>query len=470
MNKNDPSISNHRKMEVLSERLSEVEDKFNSKSMCLAKWFQSTTHLATGNTHSCHHPSMHFIPVSEIKRNYKALHNTEFKVNQRAMMLSGERPPECGYCWAIEDTGGGFLSDRAYKTGDDWAYPNASLLDSDPLGKEVNPTYFEVSFDSTCNLKCMYCSPDVSSKWMEEITQHGPYNLTGYQIGSIESLKSNNRFPIPRNAENPYVDAFWEWWPELYTTLDTFRITGGEPLLSKNLWRVFDYILENPRPSLKLAINTNLQVPDALMDKFIKYVNLLDGKLESLEIYTSCEAHGEKANYIRTGMDYDSFMVNCRRVLGETNSRLNIMAAFNVLSLSSFSEFLVDIVRLREEFNEHDGMNRVPMMISYVRWPRFHSVAIAPKVLLSSFFYKILSTMDKHSKATNPRGVGRFYLEEFDQVKRLSEFAYQGVDDLQVRMRDFALFFREFDLRREVDFETVFPEYAAFMEECNALI
>ena len=48
-----------------------------SPSMCLAKWSQVTLHLATGTTHSCHHPASHKIPLVELKRSPSALHNTE---------------------------------------------------------------------------------------------------------------------------------------------------------------------------------------------------------------------------------------------------------------------------------------------------------------------------------------------------------------------------------------------------------
>ena len=51
--------------------------------MCLAKWTQTTIHLQMGQTHSCHHPSTHKIPVAELKRNPSALHNTKFKKLKR---------------------------------------------------------------------------------------------------------------------------------------------------------------------------------------------------------------------------------------------------------------------------------------------------------------------------------------------------------------------------------------------------
>ena len=41
---------------------------------CLAKWTQVTIHLQMGETHSCHHPSTHKIPLSEIKRHYITRH------------------------------------------------------------------------------------------------------------------------------------------------------------------------------------------------------------------------------------------------------------------------------------------------------------------------------------------------------------------------------------------------------------
>ncbi len=69
--------------------------------------------------------------------------------------------------------------------------------------------------------------------------------------------------PFKGTDPNPYVDAFWEWWPELYRDLDTFRITGGEPLLSKDTWGVLDYIIEQENPKndkVKESINRDLEL------------------------------------------------------------------------------------------------------------------------------------------------------------------------------------------------------------------
>ena len=82
---------------------------------CLAKWTQVTIHLQMGQTHSCHHPVTHKIPLNEIKRNPTALHNTRYKKKLRREMLRGNRPAECGYCWGIEYNSDRF-SHRKFKS------------------------------------------------------------------------------------------------------------------------------------------------------------------------------------------------------------------------------------------------------------------------------------------------------------------------------------------------------------------
>ena len=99
-----------------------VKEKLNKVGcgMCLAKWTQVTIQMQTGHTHSCPHPKTHKIPVSELKRNPSALHNTRFKKRRRREMLEGKRPAECDYCWNVEDNSNQF-SDRIFKSNESWS-------------------------------------------------------------------------------------------------------------------------------------------------------------------------------------------------------------------------------------------------------------------------------------------------------------------------------------------------------------
>ena len=103
-----------------SKFLSSAEDmKVNlGPALCLAKWKQVSFHLPTGLNNSCYHPPLHRIRADDIKRP-GGLHNTDHKKTQRKMMLAGQKPAECQYCWNMEDLDK--LSDRHYRSGEPWA-------------------------------------------------------------------------------------------------------------------------------------------------------------------------------------------------------------------------------------------------------------------------------------------------------------------------------------------------------------
>ena len=272
-------------------------DKINtiSPSFCSAKWLQTSLYLQNGFNHSYHHPSAHKIPVEEVLANPAALHNSKYKKQQRAKMLNGERPSECDYCWKIEDLDKNYFSDRHYKTADWWAWDRVDEIAKSSPADDVFPSYLEVSFSNACNFACAYCSPDISSTWMDDIEEHGSYPV---QNGNhdLEYLKSVGKIPYKRSEENPYMDAWFKWMPEVLPHLKVFRVTGGEPTMSKDVWRTLDYIMENPQPQLQLAINTNLGTHTKLIDKLIDYINKLEDKVERIDVYTSVESVGQDAN------------------------------------------------------------------------------------------------------------------------------------------------------------------------------
>lgn len=430
-----------------------------SPTFCLAKWLQSTLYLWNGYTHSCHHPSAHKIDPASLN-DPKNLHNTPIKFYAREEMLKGIQTNECQYCWNIENNGPAHLSDRIYKSISPWAMDHFKEVTESGLGENINPTYLEVAFENTCNFKCIYCTPDVSSKWTEEIERSGPYDLNGYKMHDLTWLKSTGRFPIRRDEHNPYVEAFWKWWPDLIDSLEVFRITGGEPLLSKHTWKVLDYLIDNPKPSLELAINTNLNVPDKLINKLIDYLAKLEGKVKKIDIYTSLEATGPQAEYIRFGLNYQEFVENVRYFLSNTKKeqRLHFMVAMNNLSVTTFDKFLDLIWKLRCEFNDNDAENRIPMMINYIRWPQFLNVRILPEKVKTKYEKIWKDYAYAHMRNTSPSKAGRLYLEEIDQIERLCEYMLGADSNEENLIRQFNAYINEYDSRRKVSFDDIFPE------------
>jgi len=444
-----------------------------SPSFCVAKWKQVTMHLQNGQTHSCHHPDTHPVPIEEVVVDCSALHNTKYKKQQRKLMLEGKRPPECAYCWRVEDAGE--RSDRTFKSADHWAFPHIDDIVNTPWDENVDPSYVEVSFSSVCNFKCSYCAPHISSQWMEEIERHGPYP-TSHRFNNIEWLKRGGKMPIPNNQDNPYVDAFWQWWPKMYKELKTFRITGGEPLLSKNTFKVLDYINENPNPELNFSVNTNLNVPDDLLNKFIEKMKdiQLNKKIKSFVLYTSAEAHGKQAEYIRFGMNYEQWIRNLNRVIVEIpRGAVGLMSTYNILSIPSYTQFLEDILSIRKAHAHIAIANRRPAItldIPYLREPRHQTAYLVPENYMH-YIDEQIEFMEKN-KGNNGAlvGFGEHEIYKLRRIKSVIEEELKNpAKDIDQLRKDFAIFVREHDRRRGTDFVNTFPELKDLYESWYTL-
>ena len=483
--------------------LSEVSDSF-----CLAKWLQVTLHLQNGHNHSCHHPVTHRADEDEIANNPNALHNTLYKKAKQAQMLTGERPTECQYCWNIEDIGKdsddtSFASDRIHKSGDiTWAGTNQiqPLLDKIKRGEKINPRYVEISFSNVCNFKCSYCSPVHSSLWTSEIKNKGPYELLSNPgHNNLEWLEKEDKLPIHHKDYNPYVEAFWEWWPDLVQDLVSFRITGGEPLLEENTFKAIKMLQESETGSLKeMSINSNACVPDEVIDRYILEMNkLLDsGKVEISRFFTSCDTHGEQAEYIRHGFDYKRWLKNVDKILTEIpKSRVTIMCTANLMSLPRFHLFLQDVHALKKKHwnNPLKGRDQgLTLDIPILRHPAHQSVAILPStyadMLTPSLVYMTSHWVDGQNRdAWTKRTTNKFSpdllqdIQEDDkmftdlEMQRFQRLIKSVEEDVNVNegvnsktsMIDFYLFVNEHDRRRGTDFKKTFPELMDFYRLCE---
>jgi organic radical activating enzyme len=443
-----------------------------SSSFCVAKWKQVTMHLQNGHTHSCHHPRTHLVSLDEIEKNPTALHNSQYKKEQRKLMLNGERPSECDYCWKVEDQGDN-LSDRIYKSTEQWARPYIDDIVSKPWDDNVDPSYVEVSFGNVCNFKCSYCAPHISSQWMEEIEKHGAYPTTD-KFNNLEWIKSQKMMPIPNKDDNQYVEAFWKWWPTMYKNLKHFRITGGEPLLNKNTFKVLDYIIENPNPDLEVSINTNLNPPVEVFDKFLEKVKIIidEKKVKNFKLFTSAEAYGKQAEYIRYGMNYDEWLSNIHKAFRVIPKiQFTVMSTYNILSLPSYTRFLNDVIEVKNMYGRYDNL-RTPMLldIPYLRFPYHQSIFIIKKDMLN-MIYDQVTHMYKNLEYTHWSGTANraFFEFEADKLKRVYYLARDNQENEQTNIgrRNFVAFIDEHDRRRGTNFVDTFPELADFYSFCK---
>jgi hypothetical protein len=428
---------------------------------CLAKWTQVTMHLGSGLTHSCHHVGAHKIPLDELAINPSALHNTNFKKEIRKEMLAGKRPAECDYCWRIEDNTNNF-SDRITKSSDKWSVVDKDKIIASTGDENIFPRYVEVSFSNVCNFKCSYCGPAFSSKWSEEIKSKGPYILKNKLLKSHQynGIKETE-VPILEREDNPYIEAFWKWFPEAVKHMLVFRITGGEPLLSKHTNRVIQYLINNPQPNLEFSINTNACPPATLWKKFVNSIKVLENNnsVKEFILYTSAESYGEQSEYSRDGMDWSMFTRNVEYLLtNTTNVTVSFMSAFNILSLPMLTNYIRYVKMLKRRFE-----NRIILDFAYVRHPRFLDINIATDELLIKYFKIAVDSMKSSPEFTpwENNTLDRIYND------CASRFGKPATKDILLNRFRFVQFVNEYDRRRNKNFLKVFPEYKEFYKLCE---
>jgi pyruvate-formate lyase-activating enzyme len=453
------------KFDVVQKRAEEINKI--SPSFCLAKWLQSTVLLYNGSTHSCHHPSRHKIDPESLKDNPQGLHNTPTKLKAREELLSGVQTSECGYCWNIENLNREHLSDRIYKSTYGWSFSRMDEVLESGTGKDIVPSYLEIAFDSKCNSRCLYCNPESSSSWEQEVKRFGPIPTVDGGLYDLGYLKSMGSLPIAQGETNPYIEAFWKWWPDLYKKLHMLRVTGGEPLMSPHTWRLVELIEKEPRKELAFSINSNLCLPTAMIKRLSNKINSLHGKIKSFEIFTSLESVGPQAEYVRYGMNYEEFLANCYYLLDSTprEVRLNFMTTINMLSAPSFMGFLKLIKEMRKSYSISSPFNfRVRTFFNYLRWPACFSLTMLPNHLKEKYRKEWVEFVEEHVMTDTPRAGQCFYIEELQQVRRLVDFMCSQ-NPIEKEHTNFKLFIQAIDERRNLNFASTFPELTDVLSE-----
>ena len=410
---------------------------------CILKWHYLELSLAEGLKHSCYHCPQHKIPLKS------DLHNTPTTKEVRQQMLDGLKPAEDNYCYDIEKTGN--YSDRQYLA--------VQFIKEDPNiiaktaayepDEQIYPKYLTVSFTNRCQMSCIYCGAGKSSTWKKEIDEHGPYPL---------NVKDNYDKYVPRNdimkvEDNPYVDKFWKWLPDAYPHLQTIRLTGGEPLLDENTFKLLQYVKDNPK-KLSFEISTNLMVTDRRVSNYINLVKGLPGQ----KCYVSVDTWGEQAEWIRTGLKIEQFEHNLHRVLGN-GIKVGIMCTFNLLSIPNFEEWVFKMAELKQQYPGLLTVD-VPQMVE----PLHLTTRIADK--------KLINMLDKAYKSmlTYSHLFEDYEISKFKRTIAWTKANLMKGEELERNRKDFVKFANEKDRRRGTNFLETFPELKEFYNDTSTTI
>lgn len=229
--------------------------------------------------------------------------NGEHMKSVRQRMMRGETLPECEVC---NDR---LLNTSVYRSYFDSLFGhkyNEAMAATDETGHTtMKPVSWDYRFSNLCNFKCRMCGDMLSSSWETEQRQHNMINW--------HDPKNNWMQPVIKKQIEQFQDTNVE--AEFSQAVEEHRVeevywVGGEPLMYEQHWRYMKRIIElGDGPNVYARYNTNLSRVDYRGINL--YSDILSG-LRDWQICASLDGTGAIGEYIRTGLNYDSWLENFR--------------------------------------------------------------------------------------------------------------------------------------------------------------
>ena len=408
-----------------------LENKSNF--FCPAKWTELYLYLNHGTSNSCHHPIPHAIPENLLDDPY-VLHNTPHKMKMQQLMINGHRPNECHMCWHIEDIDPTVVSDRIIK-GTEWQ-DDIETLQVDP---HYIPKFIEVVFDNYCNLSCSYCDSGQSSSWAEKVSRRPLQLETDYRN------LYNTIHITPGTTKDNYLRAWTRWWKEIGPKVDQLKISGGEPLLSKNAWEFFETLDQDLNC---LMINSNFSVAPKILQRFIETTKTF----KTVAVAASIDATNDIAEYTRQGLDYKQFLDNVD--LWCTSSKpgnvLGLQSTVNALSIWG----LIDKFDLSIEMTRKYPGRVTPFYSTLVRFPEFQSVRILPHELRQQLAGQIDYWLDKNSQWLSD--TEQSYVSKTSVYLKQESEQLVNLDKIKLQI-DFKKFIMYYDTTSKKSYQEIYP-------------
>ena len=306
--------------------------------------------------------------------------NSEHMRSVRRRMIAGEVLPECEVC-----------NDKLLNTSVYRSYFNSlfqhkyeeAMAKTSPDGyTDMLPLSWDYRFSNLCNFKCRTCGDMLSSSWESEQRQH---NMINWHDSKNNWMKSEIKTEI-EDFQNTQIEQEFSQAVEEHRVEEVYWV-GGEPLMYEQHWRYMKRIIElGDGPNVYARYNTNLSRVD------YKGVNLYRDILSGLrdwQICASLDGTGAIGEYIRTGLDYNSWLENFRQGTRIQRHRRQMRIDFT-LTLPGMFE-VANIQQLAQE----EKVDILAKVIFSFSSDIVMSPLALPRKILHSWIDDILHSIDK---------------------------------------------------------------------------
>lgn len=330
----------------------------------------------------------------------------------RKSFLEGKNVPECEWaCFNKEK-----LGSKSHRQIMNENYKDLAVLQSmteDDGSLNSFPVYLDVRFGNTCNFRCRMCGPESSTSWYREM----PTSLKG----AIDKYTDN--------------EVFWNNIDYISTHLRDIYFAGGEPFVQDGHYKLLNYLIEKGISSrISLSYNSNLSYT-----KFKKHdIKQLWQNFKHVKVWPSCEGFGDKAEYSRKGLSWNTFQENVNHFKEYIQT---ISSVISIYSISSMPDLLL--------WSKERG---VQLHGTTLIMPNHMSVTCLPKEAKRKINHQYKDFLLEH--------YSKFSNDEINMIK--SWLTYMNSKDDSNLLPEFKSFNVKYDLTRNESFESVYPEYASW--------
>ncbi len=276
------------------------------------------------------------MPVSEIEDNQSVLdmvNSPDFK-KIRLAMLNDEPVEACKRCNDIEQLGTWTMrQSHNTRRGEELVDYIVESTNKDGSLKEFKMKYMDIRFSNLCNMKCRSCGPGCSSQWAQEYVDE-------YGMEKYEHFWNAKKIVVNNNEEQKFMNKL-----KLHLKdVEEVYFAGGEIIITPEHYECLDYWIENGlNEKVELTYTTNFSSL-----KYKKNVDLIDywKKFPKLKIWASLDAHGEQAELLRKGTDWERIVANIKTVKEQVpHAEFQItptISIWNVFTFPTFFDYMIE--------------------------------------------------------------------------------------------------------------------------------
>jgi len=277
------------------------------------------------------------------KDNLEEAWNSEVYKKIRKQMLNDERPEMCQRCFGEEDVG---ARSARQNWNEKWKQNKKYTIDA-----PFDIQYVDLRLGNLCNLKCRMCNPFSSSMWVKE------WHL-------VEKALTPDQYKNLSNMTWPEDEKTWDNIMSISHSIKEIYLTGGEPTLIKQQYKLYDYLIEkNLASNITLKYNTNLtNIPNKLLEYWSCF--------KQVKINASIDAYGDLDRYIRYPSSWKKIDLNLKKFKQMKNILLKVhvtVQMYNILKLHELFEYL--------------EMLDINVYLNILNTPKYLNIKVLPEYL-----------------------------------------------------------------------------------------